>query len=333
MRRSKYRLILAAMAATLTVAALQGEARAEDLPTALSLEAAGRLGDALDAFGQALERPGNSAEDLEAIYLHLSMLRFGVGDRTGALQALTRLLALDRDATLPPSAPPELGDLMEQARGLWGERAFRATVEAPGSSAAGEPATVTISVVDDVAGIVGGAALLAGSDAVAEQRGRGPVFELSVPPDALAGGLPLVPTLLDEHGGTLWQGDPVRIEAGASDAGDAGEAVSGDAPHAARARGDRRALRIAGWTLLGASLLAGGGGGAMLGIDGTVIESREVDGRTQERRYTTATVGWVLVGVAGAGLVTAVVLVALGYRRGQEAELALRMARGEVARW
>lgn len=331
MRRFDSRLIVA-LAATLTVAALRGEARAEDLPTALSLEAAGRLGDALDAFGQALESPGNTAEDLSTIYLHLSVLRFGVGDRTGALQALTRLLALDRAATLPPSAPPDLGDLMEQARGLWGERTFGATVETPERASPGEPAMVRISVVDDVAGFVGGAVLLAGTEVVAEEEGRGPTFELSVPAGALERGQPLVPRLLDEHGGTVWQGEPVQIEA-APDTGGVGEAVVGDVRPAAPARGDRRALRISGWTLLGASLLAGGAGGAMLGIDGMVIESREVDGRLQERRYTTATVGWVLVGVAGAGLVAAVVLVALGYRRGGRAELALRLAAGEVARW
>jgi tetratricopeptide (TPR) repeat protein len=304
----------------------------QDLPAALALEGEGRLGDALDAFARALEQPGSSQEDLATIYLHLSMLRFGTGDRAGALQALNRLLALDRDVELPASAPPEIRDMLREAASVWGERRFGATVEAPDQASPGVDAVVRLTVVDDVAGIVGGAALVVGADEVIRESGRGPSFEIAVPAASLAGGgVVVTPRLLDEHDGIVWQGDPVRISVGAGAGVAEDEGSSAATPPASRP--GRRALRIAGWTLLGAGLAAACAGGVLVGIDGTVIEERQVEGRLQERRYTTAVAGWALVGAAGAGLVAAVVLLVLGYRGRAAAAAALRIAGGEIVQW
>lgn len=305
-----------------------GPAFAQDLETALSLESEGYLGRALQAFTETLERAGNSRENLITIYQHIAVLSFGTGDQAEARQVLHRLLALDRDITLPESAPPELQELLEQAEDVWGDRSFGATVDLPDEVREGEDAVIGITVVDDVAGIVAGAVLLVDGMVMQEESGRGP-FSLSVEAASFEeGGVTIVPRLLDEHGGTVWQGEEIELEIGRHPTqadqvtAEHGDRVDDEHPH------EGRALRIAGWVLFGVSLAVGGAGGALVGIDGRPIETITVDEGVRQRQYDTAIGGWSIVGAAGAGLITAVILIVLGYRNrvreAQDIQLAWR---------
>jgi hypothetical protein len=301
-------------------------ALAQDLETALSLESEGYLGRALQAFSETLERPGNSREDLITIYQHIAVLSFGTGDQAEARQALHRLLALDRDITLPESAPPELQELLEQAEDVWRDRSFDATVDLPDQVREGEGAVIGITVVDDVAGIVAGAVLLVDGMVILEESGRGP-FSLTVEAASFEeGGVTITPRLLDEHGGTVWQGEEIDLEIGQQPLqDDQGAYEAGSSSDDERPRSGR-GLRIAGWVLFGVSLALGGAGGALVAIDGRPIETITVDEGVRQRQYDTAIGGWSMVGASGAGLITSVILIALGYRNREREAQVIRLA-------
>lgn len=300
---------------------------AEDLSRPIALESEGRLDEALGAFEDALASSGNTREDLGTIYLHTSLLRFARNDHAGALDDLVRLLAVRRDISLPGSAPPEMEELLRQAEARWAARTLHAEVEADPTVAAGEQAVVHIAVIDDVAGMVSGARLLAATGPVAEVRGTGP-FDIIVPREAFADRVvQLTVSLINVHGGTLWSGGSVGIRLA--------EDLDPVLPAPESTPGRVPALTLSGWLLLAAGAVAVTAGAVLVGVDSTPTGDTQdlPDGSVLEEQLDTVLSGWLLVGIGSAGVVAGIVLLLIRPRDPGLQESALRLARGVVAQW
>lgn len=275
-----------------------GPAWAEDLATALRLEDAGRLSEALAAFEQVLTQPGNTQPDLASIYLHLGLLRFASSDTEGARQALEMLLGVDSDAVLPSSAPPELSEVFVEASRRWSGRSLHADIDWPERVADDGSIVVRVHVVNDVPGLVAAAALVVDGRPVCDAWGAQP-FELVLTETEAASGEQVAVVLLNEHDGVVWSSPSVTSSRWTS---------SGPTAPSERSY---RGLRIAGWTLLVAGALSIVAGGVLVGLDG------QPTGETREDAievYTFGTEGWILIGLGGASLITGIVLLAV--RRG-----------------
>jgi hypothetical protein len=295
--------------AWVAVFALGHDARAETASSALRLEREGRFSESAQAFERALSCDGNSRADLTTIHAHVALLRFANGDHDGAMESLLRLLEVDPNATLPDAAPPEMYELLREAADQWGGRRLGARV-APEVEGEGDEVRVRvlITVRDDLAGMVGGAKVLSGSREVARVRGRQP-FEvrLSFPaPGDVEETYTVV--LLDEHGGTLWSGEPFSFPS--REEGDATAGVDRDSSR-------HRLLQISGWTLLGVGVGLVTVGGALVGIDSTPTgrTRRAPDGVLLEEQLDTIAGGGVLLGLGAAALVSSLVLLLVGTRQ------------------
>ena len=290
---------------------------AEDLPTALSLEDAGRLSEALVAFEQLLEQQGNSRGELATIYLHLGLLRFASSDREGAARAFASLLAVDPHAELPSSAPPEVREALAAASERWGGRRLRADIEWPEEVVRGEDVSISVRVDDDVPEVVTAVAVVRDGRTVCDAWGGGP-YELLLPASELVEGEGEVSiNLLNEHDGILWSSPTVSI----SDWSFVSRSNTGG--------GSNRGLRIAGWVLLATGVVSTTTGGVLLGLDG------EPTGQVREGAheiYELGPAGWVLVGLGVASIITGIVflLVRRGTRRSPGADVALRLEQGNV---
>jgi hypothetical protein len=309
--------------------ALSRAALAESLSRALELEEAGRFDEAATALEAALATPGNSREMLATIYAHRGLLHFANGDHEGALESLVRLLEVDPDATLPEAAPPEMAALLREAEARWSGRRLstRVAVRVAGAGDDAE-ATVTVDVRNDLAELVRGARVVDGDAQLASAVGRGP-FELSLPLwEGDAGYDRLVVQLIDEHGGTLLEGEPFDVHGAEGD----DVAPSGGF---ARRRPRRDALRAPGWALVGLGAGAVVAGAVLIGVDSTPTGATRTgaDGFLYEEQLDTVAGGGVLVGLGAAALVTGVVLLLVGLRRRATHEAAGgRLAPGTLAR-
>jgi hypothetical protein len=307
-RPSTYSPVVVCLAALV----LGPAARAETLSDALRLEREGRFAESAQAFESVLAREGNSREDLTIIHAHVALLLFASGDRAGATESLLRLLEVDPDATLPDAAPPELHELLRVAAARWGGRRLDARVT-PLVEGEGDEARVRvrITVRNDLADMVGGARVLAGSREVAGVRGRQP-FEIALPPVEPGDGEErYTVALLDEHGGTLWTGASFApFDAGSAAHDDATARVEHDHANA-------RSLRILGWFLLGGGIGLVTVGGALVGVDSTPTgrTRTNADGVLLEEQLDTITGGGAVLGLGAAALVSSVVLLVIGHRR------------------
>ena len=89
-----------------------------------------------------------------------------------------------------------------------------------------------------------------------------------------------------------------------------------------------RTLWTAGWTLLAAGVLLGGGGGALVGVDGVETGDEQITTRGREVEVLNTDVsGWVLLGVGGAALATGVILLVLSSRGDSSREETARLIR------
>lgn len=300
-------------------------AYAEDLTSPLALESEGRLTEALEAFEAALSRPGNSRSDLATIHLHLGLLRFACGDPSGALDSLIRLLAVEREVTLPGTAPPEVEELLGEARTRWEGRSLHADVEAETRVEEGAQAIVHVAVIDDFGSMVGGTRLVSGDEEIAELRGRGP-YDIVVPDSAFVNDVARISVrLIDEHGGELWTGSAVSLERVARPAG----------PQPAPPLESPSRLRIAGWVLLAAGAATVTAGAVLVGVDSrpTGETQQLANGDYLEEQLDTAVGGWLLVSTGSAALIAAVVLLLIRPRASDHEAAALRLVRGVVAQW
>jgi hypothetical protein len=281
---------------------------ASDLEPALQLEAQARFEEALAAFSAALTTPGNTREELATIYLHLGLLDFAADDREGSLDALVRLLAVDPDASLPGSAPPEMQALMDTAIERWRGRRLGAEIEPRVQGESESSAVIVVRVVDDVARMVAGAALSSSGEVIAESRGAGP-FELEVPPTAFEGSARLTLDLLDEHGGVLWSDESVEITQ------PRGSEPARSEPQVP-ARDRRRGVWLGGWALLALGVVSIAAGGALMGVDGTPTGvMRTNDGVIEDEVLNTIAGGSVVLALGITGVVGAVVMLVLSRRR------------------
>jgi hypothetical protein len=301
---------IAILSALLAISVGERVASAEDLDTALSLEREGRLEEALASFETALLAEGNTTEELRTIFQHLGMLRFAAGNADGARRALLCLRALDREPELPTLAPPEVQALLVEVSREWGGRTLRIEVAVEHGARAAGPIRVLVRVVDDLAAMVAGAEVRLGARVLARAEGGGP-FALELPAAEIAGVTTgLTARLLDDHAGVL-------AEAGfaaAPESTGAGTALGAGEREHRRARS--RPAWIVGWSLLGAGLLAVGGGGALVGLDGTPTgDVRTGDGYRDVEELATAPGGWALFGTGAAAAVAGVVLVIIQARR------------------
>ena len=269
----------------LGVLAITTGAQAQDIDAALQMEDEGLLVDALDAFEVLRTVPGNSRDELTTIYQHLSVLRFSAGDHSGARDAMMRLAAIAPEVTLPDSAPPEVQRAFERVTERWEERLLRAELELEGRRAS----RVRARVLDDLMDMVAAVEVVVDGRVIAATDQGGPSYELELPDDVLDEARAATVRLLDEHNGTLWEGE-LQLE----DAGD-------DAPVVSDTSGAPRWHRAMGWALIGVGLAGVIGGGVSVGLDGTSTgEQRVVDGILEERFRSTAAGGWVLIGLGAA---------------------------------
>jgi hypothetical protein len=297
------------------------------LQDAIAFENEGQLVQALEAFRLVLQVGGNSREDIATIYLHLALLQQASGDRDGARDAMYRLLAVDPEPELPVSAPPDVAELLEEARRLWSGRRLRAELYADEEVADGEDWPVRVVVHDDVPGMVDGVALVSNDEVVARREGRSP-FELVVPAADLdsEGNTTVEARLLDEHGGTIWVSEPLRLSSLPEDPVEPDPTPPPLQP--VDSGGQRAPLWIAGWALFGTGLALGGVGAAMVAIDERPTGSqREVAAGIEEEILNTDLAGWILVGVGSAAFVASIVLVVLGRNRSGDDETTARIAR------
>lgn len=273
-------------------------ARAQDLEAALELESRGQLAGALRAFETVLSTPGNSQEDLATIFQHLGLLRFADGDAQGAREAMMWLLAVEPDASLPDSAPPEVQEILEASRERWAGRRLHGEVEAV-ALAGRRGVRIRLRAVDDLARMVEAVEVAEGDAVLADAVGRGP-WELVVPESVVeAGQARLQVRLVDGHGGLLWE-----------------DAVDIDIPSSSGDRDARRLAprtqRILAWCLVGAGGVLVIAGGVAAGVDGTATGNyRVVDGILEQEVRATATGGWILISAGLAAAVAGVVLLLL----------------------
>ncbi len=294
-----------------TSVCITSPARAQDLTSALELESRGQLEAALRAFEEVLAMPGNTRSDLATVYQHLGLLRFADGDEAGVREAMMWLLAVEPEATLPDSAPPEVQAILSDSRERWSGRELHAEVVEVREAGRGE-VMLHLRAVDDVARMVEAVEVVDGEEVLAADGERSP-WELGVPSSVFDDGeVSLVVRLLDEHGGVLWE-DEVAVSLG-SEGRRGGIGL------------ERGAQRILGWSLIGAGGLFIIGGGVAAGVDGTPTgEVRVVDGMLEQEVRTTATGGWILISMGLASAVAGMVLLLLLPRREEDTEEALRL--------
>lgn len=298
------------------------------LQDALAFEDEGQLVQALDAFRLVLHQQGNSQEDIATIYLHLALLQQASGERESARDSMYRLLAVEPEPELPVSAPPDVAELLEEARRLWSGRRLRAELNADEEVEHGEDWPVRVVVHDDVPGMVTGVALVSEGAVVTQQEGRGP-YELAVPSSTFGADGETVQVdvrLLDEHGGTVWEGASVALSY-LPDGSSTTEVI--EDPDPSRTVSSRRApFWVAGWVLLGTGLVLGGSGGALVGVDRRPTgEQRTVDAGVEEEFLDTDVAGWLLIGVGSAALITGIILLILSRNRGPDNESTARLDR------
>ncbi|MDQ3038072.1 MAG: hypothetical protein M3Y87_37110, partial [Myxococcota bacterium] len=81
---------------------------------------------ALAAFEEAESSSALDRDDLVRLYSHRATVHFALGERAAMDADLTRLLAIDPEATLPTSAPPPVGEALDALRGSVEAPAIRA---------------------------------------------------------------------------------------------------------------------------------------------------------------------------------------------------------------
>lgn len=335
------------MAAALALGAAgpAAPAWAQSLSDALDLEAEGRLERALDAFEAVLAQEGNSRRELATIYEHLAVLRFAAGDEAGARDAFMRMLAVAPTASLPDAAPPDMEPLFEEAVDEWAGRSLHADIE----ELAFEDADllVEVTVVDDLLDMAGGVLVSSGSEALDQLSGPGPSYEIRVPRELLESNRPRIRVrLLDEHGGTIWEGTheleaperearPPRRRAPDPDAERSDD--DGGASASSVGTSGSRTHQILGFTLMGLGVAAAAAGIALVAIDGLATGNYRGVGILEQREiWATAEGGAVLISLGSAALIGGIVWVALTRRRRavrETREAAQRAAAGVVAWW
>lgn len=156
--------------------------------------AAGRLAykDVRTLAVTALATPGNSRAAMVELYRHLGTAHAVLGDEPAALDAFTRLLAIDPDHHMPAGLPPRVMSPFREAGGFWIDRpkGLTVTLTLPASAPTAVDLRVPVTLDDPLQMAatvrlryrVRGAATFAAVDAPAV-----PAPTLTVPAAALPG--------------------------------------------------------------------------------------------------------------------------------------------------
>ncbi|MFW5921041.1 MAG: hypothetical protein ACOCUS_04320, partial [Polyangiales bacterium] len=116
-RRSSAGLTFVALAAASAVAPVR--AAADDaLERGVRLAEDADFAGAVEALDVAEQAPELTRDELVSLYGHRAVVRFALGEREAMRADMARLLAVDRDAELPASAPPPVREAWERVRAV-----------------------------------------------------------------------------------------------------------------------------------------------------------------------------------------------------------------------